>query len=60
MELNVETLKSVLLRGQELSDNEIVELRHCTSVDTCCLEIKCPYSIDVSVTIAFSPDEISD
>ena len=29
MALNVETLKSVLLRGQELSDNEIVELRDC-------------------------------
>ena len=29
MALNVETLKSVLLHGQELSDNEIVELRDC-------------------------------
>ena len=63
MELNVETLKSVLLRDQELSDNEIVELRDCTSADSCCngyLEIKCPYSIAGSVTIALSPDEISD
>ena len=35
----------------------------CTSADTCCngcLEIKCPYSIDGSVTNTLSPDEISD
>ena len=29
MVFNVETLKSVLERGQELSDNEIVELQDC-------------------------------
>ena len=33
----------------------------CTSVDTCCmgcLEIKCPYSIDKSITIEMSPTDI--
>lgn len=35
----------------------------CTSVDTCCigcLVIKCPYSIDGTLTISLTPDEISD
>ena len=35
----------------------------CTSVDTCCigcLEIKCPYSIDGTLTISLTPDEIAD
>lgn len=35
----------------------------CTSVDTCCygcLEIKCPYSIDGTVTIALTPNEIAE
>ena len=36
---------------------------HCSSVDTCCfgcIEIKCPYSIDKSVTIELSPDKIEE
>ena len=35
----------------------------CTSVDTCCcgcLEIKCPYSIDGSLTINLTPNEIAE
>ena len=35
----------------------------CTSVDTCCygcLEIKCPYGIDGSLTITLTPDEIAE
>ena len=35
----------------------------CTSVDTCCygcLEIKCPYSIDGTVSINLTPYEIAD
>jgi len=35
----------------------------CTSVDTCCygcLEIKCPYSIDGTVTVNLTPYEIAD
>ena len=35
----------------------------CTSVDTCCygcLEIKCPYSIDGTVTVTLVPNEIAD
>ena len=35
----------------------------CTSVDTCCigcLEIKCPYSIDGTLTVSLTPVEIAD
>ena len=34
----------------------------CTSVDTCCngcIEIKCPYSIEKSITIELTPDDIA-
>ena len=34
----------------------------CTSVDTCCtgcIEIKCPYSIEKSITIELYPDDIA-
>ena len=40
------------------SDSKVV----CTSVDTCCtgcIEIKCPYSIEKTVTIELSPDDIA-
>jgi len=30
---------------------------HYCSADTCCIEIKCPHSIDKSITIELSPDE---
>ena len=40
------------------SDGKVV----CSGIHTCgtgCLEIKCPYSIDNTVTIEFSPDDIA-
>ena len=48
--------KSFLLEAS--SDGKVV----CTSVDTCCtgcIEIKCPYSIEKTVTIELSPDDIA-
>ena len=41
------------------SDGKLI----CKSVDTCCvgcLEIKCPYSIEGSLTISLTPDEIAE